>query len=129
MLSSNPMTRRAGLSERHFDDLLVDVEARAVAVAGQEVHLTRTEFDLLRLFIDHPRQALSRQRILGLVWGGAWFGDDHLVSVHVSNLRQKIAERRRPRRLISTIHGYGYRFDGVESSGGVSSRRGQLDVG
>ena len=129
MLSSNPTTSRAGFSVRHFDDFIVDVEARTVAVAGQDVHLTRTEFDLLRLFIDHPRQALSRQRILGLVWGDSWFGDDHLVSVHVSNLRQKIAERRRHRRLISTIHGYGYRFDGVESSAAVSGRRGHLDVG
>lgn len=96
---------------RRFDDLQVDVTARDTTLAGEQVHLTRTEFDLLCTFIQRPRQALSRSQILRLVWGGSWHGDDHLVSVHVSNLRRKIGDGKRKRPLIHTIHGYGYRFD------------------
>lgn len=104
------------LSVREFGNVTVDVEARMVAVAGREVHLTRTEFDLFQVFIDHPRQALSRTELLSLVWGEGWFGDDHLVSVHIANLRRKLADGSRQPRLISTIHGYGYRFDGVQAA-------------
>jgi DNA-binding response OmpR family regulator len=56
---------------------------------GRELALTRTEFELLTLFVLHPHQVLTRDLILERVWGG-WVGDDHLVDVHLSRLRRKI---------------------------------------
>lgn len=97
---------------RRFGDLEVDAAAREVKIDGEVVHLTRTEFELLRAFIDHPRLALTRDQIISLVWGGEWFGERHLVSVHICNLRRKIKDGQRPQPLIATLHGVGYRFDG-----------------
>lgn len=94
-----------------FRDVQIDVLARVVTVAGEEVHLTRTEFDLLRALSDHPRLALGRTQLLTLVWGGSWRANYHALSVHISNLRKKIGDRTRIPPLIQTIHGFGYRFD------------------
>lgn len=95
-----------------FRDLHIDALARVVTVSGVEVHLTRTEFDLLTMFVEHQRRALSRAQILRLVWGEAWYGDYHLISVHISNLRRKLGDGGRVHPMIQTVHGYGYRFDG-----------------
>lgn len=108
----NYSDRTSESTTRQFDDVVIDVDARAVTVAGDDVHLTRTEFDLLMAFVRSPRQALSRTQIVSLIWGVAWYGDHHLVSVHVSNLRKKISDGKRKRPLIRTLHGFGYRFDG-----------------
>lgn len=94
-----------------LDNIRVDVMARQITVDGQDVYLTRTEFDLLQLFIAHRRRALSHAQILNHVWGESCYSDYHLIAVHVSNLRRKIGDGRRARPLIRTIHGYGYRFD------------------
>ena len=93
------------------DDVCVDKAAREVTVAGAPVSLTVTEYSLLLVFIGHPRRALSRRRLIELVWGEDWFGDDHMVAVHVSNLRRKINDRTRTTPLIVTVHSYGYRLD------------------
>lgn len=100
------------LSVKQFRDVHVDVMARVVTVSGLEVHLTRTEFDLLMVFVEHQRRALSRAQILNLVWGESWFGDYHHISVHISNLRRKLGDGGRVHPMIQTVHGYGYRFDG-----------------
>ena len=99
-------------SARRFGDLEVDFAAREVSVDGEVVHLTRTEFELLRVFAEHPPMALTRDQILGLVWGDDWYGERHLVSVHICNLRRKIRDGQRSQPLIRTLHGVGYRFDG-----------------
>src|SRR2546427_657725 len=71
-------------------DLVIDTAAREVHVDGREVELTRIEFDLLSAMAERPRVALTREQLLQLVWGPGWFGDDHVVDVHVSKLRQKL---------------------------------------
>ena len=54
---------------KRFGNLEVDIAAREVRMAGNVVHLTRTEFNLLQVLVEHPRQALSRELIISLVWG------------------------------------------------------------
>lgn len=87
----------------------VDFRSRQVFVSGEEVHLTRTEFDVLAVFIQNPRRALTRQQLVAQVWG-SWFGDDHMVSVHISNLRRKLDATDFSNQLV-TLHGVGYRWD------------------
>lgn len=95
---------------RHFGALEVDPVAREVRLGGQLVDLTRTEFDLLDTLSAHPRMAFARRQLLEEVWGGDWFGDDHVVEVHVANLRRKLGDHPQTPRFIRTVRGVGYRM-------------------
>jgi DNA-binding response OmpR family regulator len=92
-----------------FGDLEVDPVAHAVSIAGGEVQLTRIEFDLLEALTSKPTMVFSRALLRERVWGPDWFGDDHVVDVHIANLRKKIDEPDAPSR-IRTVRGVGYRM-------------------
>lgn len=83
------------------------LHSRTVRRGGEQVDLTRREFDLLRFLAEHPRQVFTRQQLLGQVWG-----DEHTVGrtvdVHVRRLRMKLAAPGRP--LVTTLRGVGYRL-------------------
>jgi DNA-binding response OmpR family regulator len=96
---------------RRLGDLELDPDAREVRVQGRVVELTRIEFDLLDALSARPRVALSRAQLLEDVWGPTWFGDDHVVDVHVSKLRQKLGDDPRSPRFLRTVRGVGYRLD------------------
>ena len=94
-----------------FDGLEIDPARREVVRAGEVVHTTRKEFELLHLLASNPGQVFSRPQLLESVWGYVWTGATDTVTVHVRRLRAKIEiDPSRPRRLI-TVHGVGYRFD------------------
>ncbi|MBT8241545.1 MAG: response regulator transcription factor [Acidimicrobiia bacterium] len=88
-------------------DLEVDTQAREVSAGGQPVELTRIEFDLLATLSSNPNMVYSRQLLLETVWGDTWF-DDHVVDVHIGNLRKKIDTN--GVRHIKTVRGVGYRI-------------------
>ncbi|MGN9786364.1 response regulator transcription factor [Nonomuraea sp. ZG12] len=95
------------------DDLVVDVGAHEVRLAGGEVMLTAREFDLLAYLMRNPRQAFSRAALLDQVWGWS-FGDSSTVTVHVRRLREKIEpDPTEPRRIV-TVWGVGYRYEPLE---------------
>jgi DNA-binding response OmpR family regulator len=96
---------------RRVGDLEIDPAAREVRVGGALVALTRIEFDLLDALSVQPRVALSRSQLLERVWGPTWFGDDHVVDVHMSKLRQKLGDDPRASRYIATVRGVGYRLE------------------
>jgi DNA-binding response OmpR family regulator len=96
---------------RRLGALEVDTAAREVRLDGRVVELTRIEFDLLDALSARPRVALSRAQLLEAVWGPSWFGDDHVVDVHMSKLRQKLGEDPREPRFVRTVRGVGYRLD------------------
>jgi DNA-binding response OmpR family regulator len=96
---------------RDYGCLKIDGSAREVFVDGERVELTRIEFDLLDVLSSAPRRALGRRTLLERVWGNDWFGDDHVVDVHLANLRRKIGEPATAPRNIKTVRGIGYRFD------------------
>ncbi len=100
-------TRTAQTSEtvRRFGDLQVDPATREVHVAGKLVDLTRIEFDVLDVLSTEPKVVVAKGRLLERVWGPNWHGDDHIVDVHVSNLRRKIGSA-----YIRTVRGVGYRL-------------------
>ena len=106
--------RRAGPDGRarlEFDELAIDPVRREVTRAGEVVHTTRKEFELLHLLASHPGRVFTRSELVESVWGYVWSGDTETVTVHVRRLRAKIEpDPSSPRRLI-TVHGVGYRFE------------------
>lgn len=89
-------------------ELRVEPLARYVEVSGAELDLTRTEFDLLTFLCRHPRQVFSRRQLIDAVWGADWFGDEHLVDVHIGHLRRKLGDDAAEPVWIRTIRGVGY---------------------
>lgn len=104
-------TAQAGV--REFNGLRLEVDARVVELDGQQLDLTRIEFDILAELTAEPKRVFSREQLLSSVWGGEWFGDDHMVDVHVGNLRRKLGESGSNPRFIRTVRGVGFKFDPV----------------
>ena len=100
----------AGDETRRFGALVVDPSAREVQLDGRPVELTKLEFDLLDTLSAEPRIAFSRGQLLERVWGASWFGDDHVVDVHVANLRRKLGDDPAAPRYVRTVRGVGYRM-------------------
>jgi DNA-binding response OmpR family regulator len=100
----------AGRGRLRFGDLEVDLAAHEVARDGKRVDMTAREFEVLRVFVEHPRQVLSRDHLFELVWGS--FGDRSAVPVYIRRLREKIEHDPAKPRYIVTVWGAGYRFDG-----------------
>jgi two-component system OmpR family response regulator len=94
---------------RH-NDLTMDVEGRVVALDGQELALTRIEFDLLETLLTGAQRVWTREALLNRVWGDGWSQDHHLVEVHIRNLRKKLGEDTSNPRFIRTVRGVGYRM-------------------
>lgn len=88
--------------------LTVDPEARTVEVDGANVDLTRTEFDILAAMVSRPRAALTRRQLIDAVWGPGWYGDEHVVDVHVAHLRTKLGDDASEPRFVRTVRGVGY---------------------
>lgn len=90
----------------------LDLEARRVAgESGDEVELTRTEFDLLAFFVDRPGKALSRDEILHDVWGADVVVDPRTVDNFVSSLKRKLGWTSEADYAIVAVRGVGYRFE------------------
>jgi len=94
-------------TQRVFGDLVLRPLAREVELAGVLLELTRIEFDLLDQFTSNPQQILTRDQLMERVWGQDWYGDDHVVDVHIANLRKKLAGVS-DRKVIRTVRGVGY---------------------
>jgi two-component system KDP operon response regulator KdpE len=91
-------------------DLEVDIERRRVRVGAEEVHLTPTEYDLLKTFVSQPDKVLTDRMLLRAVWGPEYGSEAHYLHVYVARLRRKIEkDPQRPRYLL-TEPGVGYRL-------------------
>jgi len=98
----------AGESVLQVGGLQLDTHARRVLVDGTPVELTRTEFDLVAAMAARPRMAFSRRQLIDEVWGPGWYGDEHVVDVHVGHLRTKLGDPANEPRFIRTVRGVGY---------------------
>ena len=94
-----------------FHDIEVVPSEREARRDGEQLELTAREYELLELFLRHPRQVLSREQILQDVWGFDYLGDSNLVDVRIKYLRDKLEAGGRPR-LIQTVRGAGYTLRG-----------------
>lgn len=91
-------------------DLVVDLDRRQVALAGQEIDLTPTEFDILSVLIQNAGRVVTQRQIIQKVWGAAYESDSGLLRVNISNLRRKIEQNPNHPTLILTELGVGYRL-------------------
>jgi len=91
-------------------DLEVDLERRRVIVAGSEVHLTPTEYDLLKTFVQHADRVLTDKMLLREVWGPDYGSEAHYLHVYVARLRKKIEDDPQSPRHLITEPGVGYRL-------------------
>lgn len=90
-----------------FDDIRIEFDNRRVYKAGKEVSLKPREFDLLEVLVNNRNLALSRERLLQLVWEYDFEGDTRTVDVHIQRIRQKLGISDR----IQTVYKTGYRFE------------------
>lgn len=90
-----------------FADITLDTGTREVFRDGRELRLTAKEFDLLLIFMEHPRQVLTRDLLMERVWGYDFSGESNVLEVYVGMLRQKL-DGGREKRLVHTVRGVGY---------------------
>lgn len=90
-----------------FEDLKLNRRTREVSRNDKKIELTAKEFDLLEYFLSHPRQVITRDRILEAVWGYDFMGDSNIIEVYIRYLRIKL-EANNEKRLIQTVRGVGY---------------------
>jgi two-component system response regulator MprA len=109
---SRAVLRRRGVQlqqQLRVGDVTLDRQTRQVTRAGQSVDLTPREFDLLELFLLHPRQVFTRDIILNRVWGYDYLGDTNVIDVYIRYLREKLHDP--DRRLIRSVRGVGYSLE------------------
>ncbi len=106
------LIRRSGAADRRPEsvlvvgDLTLDEDSHDVTRAGVDIHLTATEFELLRYLMRNPRRVLSKAQILDRVWSYDFGGRANVVELYISYLRRKIDAGREP--MIHTRRGAGY---------------------
>lgn len=107
---------RRGSSDRQqqgqiaLGDLLLDLERRRVTVGGKEVHLTPTEYSLLKYLATNAGRVLTHPMILRAVWGSEYTEDTHILRTYINQLRSKLGDDPSRPRFIRTDPGVGYRF-------------------
>lgn len=92
----------------------LDPAARRVRVDGEEVDLTRKEFDLLAELLRHAGTVVTREDLMARVWDENWFGSTKTLDVHIGWLRRKLGDDPASPRLITTVRGVGFRFTAPE---------------
>ncbi len=90
--------------------LAIDPARRVVVADGTHVDLTVIEFDILAALARDPGVVLTRQQLLDAAWGADWLGDEHVLDVHVANLRRKLGDDPARPRFLETVRGVGYRL-------------------
>ena len=95
-------------------ELEVDPGARRARLAGEELQLSRKEFDLLAELIGHAGRVVTREDLMARVWDENWFGSTKTLDVHVRWLRQKLGDAPESPRYLHTVRGVGFRFTAPE---------------
>ena len=107
LVEPNPI---GGSHIQRFGDVELDRQLHVVTKNGIELSLTKTEFNLLFEFADHPGMVMSRDQLLERVWGYEYLGDSRLVDAHIRRLRVKIEDEPMNPAIIQTVHGMGYKL-------------------
>ena len=105
----------AGDEIRH-PGLVIDGRGHRVTADGTEIHLTPTEYRLLRHLAERPGSVVGHAELLTAVWGAGYRDDIHLLRVTMRNLRAKLADAAPARRFLETSYGVGYRFRGADNA-------------
>ena len=89
---------------------LLNTRNRTLEKNGQRIKLTQVEYSIMRVFMENPGKALSREEILDMVWGRDYFGELKIVDVNIRRLRLKIEDNVQNPAYITTVWGYGYKW-------------------
>lgn len=108
VLSRRDPSERKASSVQKFEGLEVNMAARTITVDGKRVDLTPKEYDLLFYMIQNKNIALSREQLLGDIWGYDYYGEDRTIDTHVKNLRHRLGPYQK---FIVTIRRIGYKFE------------------
>lgn len=93
-----------------FKDIAIDLEEHRVTVSGQEITLTRREYLILELLMSNPQKVFTKNNIYESVWNEEFMGEDNAVNVHISNIRQKLANANKEETYIQTVWGIGFKM-------------------
>lgn len=105
---ANPLAETLYFNE---NDLEIQVNKMQIKKAGEHLHLTTNEFQILRAFLSNIGQVLSREQLIKIAFGHDYEGFDRTVDSHIKNLRQKIEDDPKKPNYIETVYGAGYRFN------------------
>lgn len=94
-----------------FKDIVLNIDSQKVIVNNFEVTLTLREFKILQLLMENPQKIYSKANLFETVWEEKFYGDENTVNVHMSNLRNKLAQNNATETYIETIWGIGYRLN------------------
>ena len=103
-------------------ELRLDPARRSATLGGNELDLTRKEFELLELLMREAGSVITRERLIDEVWDVNWFGSTKTLDVHVSGLRRKLGDDPSSPRYLHTVRGVGFRFSGPEELRSGSER-------
>jgi len=112
-----PAAERRG--EYDQPPFLLNTGNRTLEKNGERVRLTQLEYSIVKLFMENRGKALSREQILDEVWGKGYFGELKIVDVNVRRLRLKIEDDAQEPKYISTVWGFGYKWDTTEAPPGA----------
>lgn len=101
-------------------DVQLDIGRHELYVKGLAVAVPRKEFELLELLMENVGRVLTRETIIGEVWGGGYAGDTKTLDVHIKRLRAKIEPEPAQPRYITTVRGVGYRFEALATERGTT---------
>ena len=109
------MRRSGGASEESSGEIsqppfLLNTRNRTLEKNGQRIKLTQVEYSIMRMFMENPGKALTREEILDTVWGRGYFGEVKIVDVNIRRLRLKIEDDAQEPRYIATVWGTGYKW-------------------
>ncbi|PGC20697.1 DNA-binding response regulator [Bacillus pseudomycoides] len=111
-LTLNQPKVEENISVLEASSVVIDSERRTVHVYGEQIELTPKEFDILYLLASHPKKVFSVENIFRQVWADDYYDSGSTVTVHIRTLRKKLGEDKRKNKLIKTIWGVGYTFNG-----------------
>lgn len=94
-----------------FKKLAMDVDLHKVSVEGNELSLTVKEYEILKVLLENPEKVYSKERLYEMIWQEGYYGADHTISVHVSNIRKKIKEFDPEEAYIQSVYGIGFRLE------------------
>ncbi len=98
--------------EIHHPPFVLNTRNRTLEKDGQRLKLTQVEYSIVKLFMDNPGKALSREEILEAVWGQDYMGELKIVDVNIRRLRIKIEDNPQKPAFVNTVWGYGYKWGG-----------------
>jgi two-component system, OmpR family, response regulator RegX3 len=111
---ATPSKETAAAAALEVGDLRLDPSRRSATLDGDELDLTRKEFELLELLMREAGSVITRERLIDEVWDVNWFGSTKTLDVHVSGLRRKLGDDPSSPRYLHTVRGVGFRFSGPE---------------